>query len=63
MTQGGTLSVISYVICILPLICDLLAAHPHIMQTWYAENTGVGGTFDALHKHMKDILVKGTLRE
>ena len=58
VTQGDPLAMITYGIRTLPLICDLRTAHPHTMQPWYADDAVMGGTFEALHDHMRDLLVK-----
>ena len=62
VTQGGTLDRIAYGIGITLLIHDLHTAHPHVMQLWYAENSGAGGTFDALQEQTREFLVRGLPR-
>ena len=52
---------IAYGIGILPLICELRTAHPHATQPWYEYKSDVGGTFEALQDHMRDLLVRGPL--
>ena len=37
--------------------------HPHVTQPWYTENTGEGGTFNALHKHMWVMLTRESPQE
>ena len=37
-TQGYPLAMISYGIGILPLICELCTAHPHVKQPWYVDD-------------------------
>ena len=59
MTQGYTLTMISYIIVILPLIREFRAAHPHVMQLWYADDAGTGGTFADLQAHTRDLMVRG----
>ena len=53
---------ISYGIGILLLVFELCTAHPHIMQLWYADNSGAGGTFKVLHDHIQDLFVRGPLQ-
>ena len=60
VTQGDTLAVISYIIGILPLICELCAAHSQVTQPWYADNAGVGDNFMDIQEHMQDMLIHGT---
>ena len=36
--------------------------HNHVTQPWYAKNTGAVGTFEVLHDHMCDLLVRGPPR-
>ena len=43
MTQGYHLTMIVYGIGVLPLIRYLWDEHPHITQTWYADDAGAGG--------------------
>ena len=45
VTQGDPLSMISYGIGVLPLIRELRNAHPLVIQPWYADDVGAGGTF------------------
>ena len=59
MTQGYPLAIITYSIRILPLISELCTAHTHAMQPRYEVNTGMGGTFEAFHDHMRYLLVRG----
>ena len=40
VTQGDPLSMISYVIAILPLLHELLDVHLQVTQTWDADNAG-----------------------
>ena len=58
VNQGYPFSIIIYKIGILPLICELCTAHFHVTQLWYAENTGKGGTYDALQDHIRDLPVR-----
>ena len=53
---------IAYDIRIPLLVCKLHTAHTHVTQPWYADNTGAGGTFVALHDHTRELLVRGPLR-
>ena len=59
MTQWGTIVIIDYIIGILPLICDIRAAHSHITQLWYTDEAGAGGKFATLQEHMQDTMVRG----
>ena len=61
LTQGHPLAMITYGIRILPLICELRTVNTHIMQPCYREDSGAGGTFEALHDHMNDLLVRRPL--
>ena len=42
VTQGGPLAMIAYCIGVLPLIRELLGAHPRVTQPWYADDAGGG---------------------
>ena len=53
---------IAYGIDILPLVCELRAAHPQVTQPWYAYDAGLEGNFKALQDHMQEIMVRGHLR-
>ena len=53
---------IAYGILILLFILYLCTAHPHVMQPRYADNAVTKWTFDALHHHMTEFLVRGPLR-
>ena len=59
VTQGGPLATIVYGIGVLLLISELCTVHPNVMKPWYADVTGVGGTFYSLQEHMRDLLVRG----
>ena len=45
VNQGDPLAMIFYGIGVLPLIRDLRRDHPHVMQPWYADDAGAGGSF------------------
>ena len=62
MTQRGPLDRIEYGIGILPLICEIRAAHPDVMQLWYADDSFKGGKFEALQEHMQELMARGPLR-
>ena len=53
---------IKYVIGIHLLIQELRTVHPHVMQTWYADNADTGGRFDVLQDHMRDLLMREPLQ-
>ena len=53
---------IAYGTGILPLIRELRTAHPHVMQLWFTENEGAVGMVEALHDHMRNLLVRGPPR-
>ena len=46
VTQGDPLSMIAYVIGVLPLIRDIRRAHPRVTQPWYADDMGAGGKLE-----------------
>ena len=46
MTQGVPLSMVSYIIGVLPLIERLKAAYPDVAKPYYADNSGGPGMFD-----------------
>ena len=48
VTQKFPLTMISFGIGILLLICELRAAHPHVTQKWYVDDAGAGGELSAL---------------
>jgi hypothetical protein len=45
VTQGDPLSMFSYGIGILPLICRLKHEFPAVKQPWYTDDAGAGGCF------------------
>ena len=59
VTQGDPLSMIAYGIGVLPLICVLRRAHPHIMQPLYADDAGAGGQFWDVMAHFRDLQLRG----
>ena len=44
VNQWEPLTMIAYGIGVLPLIRDLRRAHPRVMQPWYADDAGRGGS-------------------
>ena len=60
MTQVYILYLIAYGIGILSLICELHAAHHQVMQPWYADDAGAGGTSAAFHEHTRDLMLRGS---
>ena len=59
MTQGDPLSMIACGIGVLHFIRDLRRDHPHVTQSWYADNVGAGGSFRAVMAHFRDLQLKG----
>ena len=55
VTQGDPLAMIAYGIGVRPLIRELRNAHPRVTQPWYADDTGVGGTFQQVQEHYRDL--------
>ena len=51
--QGYSLAMINYDIGILPLMCELRTADPHVTQPWYAYDASAGGNFAALQEHIQ----------
>ena len=45
VTQGDPLSMFAYALGLLPLVKRIRALHPNIMNPWYADDTGMGGSF------------------
>ena len=52
VAQGDPLSMISYVIGILPLISGLCSAHLQVTEPWYTDDAIAEGKFDALHENI-----------
>ena len=46
---------ITYGIGVLPLIRELLGAHPRVTQPWYADDAGAGGKFEQILVHLQDL--------
>ena len=59
VTQGDPLAMIAYDIGVLPLIRELQKSHPRVTQTWYADDEGVGGTFQKILEHFRDLQARG----
>ena len=55
VTQGDPLAMITYEIGVLPLIRELQVSHPRVTQLWYADDTGAGGKFGHILKHLRDL--------
>ena len=55
VTQGNSLSMITYSIGVLPLIRELQDAHPRATQSWYADDAGVGVEFGRILAHFQDL--------
>ena len=62
MNQGYPLAIIAYGIGVLPLIRDLWDAHPQVTQPWYDDDAGVGGYFEQILAHFRDLQVRGPPR-
>ena len=61
MTQEDPLATIACVLGILPFIWDLKTAHPGVTHPWYADDARAGGTFDGVHKHLDNLMVRDPL--
>ena len=63
VTQGFLLSVIAYVIGVLPLIREIRDAHPRVTQPWCADDAGGGGVgyLGKILTHFQDLQVRGAL--
>ena len=59
VTQGYPLSMIADGIGVLPLIRELLGAHPRVTQPWYADDTGAGEKFQNILEHIRDLQARG----
>ena len=59
VNQWYFLSMITYGIGILPLICELRVTYPQVTQPWYADDAGTGGKFTTLQEHMWGMMVQG----
>jgi hypothetical protein len=55
VTQGDPLSMFAYGIGLLPLIRALKVQFPEMEQTWYADDAGAGGKFDAIKRHFEKL--------
>ena len=62
VTQRDPLSMIAYGIGILPLIRELLDAHPRVTQPWYADGAGAWEKFGYIMEHFGDLQVRGPRR-
>ena len=45
-----------------PLIQELRKAHPDVTHPWYTDDTGAGGTFGGIRRHLDDLMVRGPPR-
>ena len=59
VTQGISLTMITYVIGILPLIKNLKRATPDVTQPWYADNDRALGTFERLDTYFYSLTCQG----
>ena len=55
-TQGDPLAMITYGLGTLPFIRDLQTAHPGVTQSYYADDTGMDGTFSGIIEHLNDLI-------
>ena len=62
VTQGGSLSMITYVIGVFHLIRNLRDAHPHVTQPWYADDAGAREKFGIILAHFRDLQARGLPR-
>ena len=58
MNQGDFLAMIAYGLGILPLIWDLRKDHPGVTRPGYAYDAGAGSTFDGIHKHLENVMMR-----
>ena len=58
-TQEDTLSMIVYVVGVLPLIRGLRGAYPRVKQLWYADNEVAGGKFPHILAHLRYLQARG----
>ena len=57
VTWVDSLVMVAYELGIFPLIQEFRKAQPGITQTWYADDTGVGGNFGGIHRHIDNLMV------
>ena len=62
VTQGDPLVMISYGIGVLPLIRELWNAHPRVTEPCYADDVKVGGAFQQVQAHFRDLQARGPAR-
>ena len=62
VTQLDPLAIIAYGIGVPPLIREIRGAHPHVTQTWYADDTGAGVNFSHILAHLWDLQARGPQR-
>ena len=53
---------VAYGLGILPLIQEFRKSHPGITQTWYADATGAGSTFEGIRINLDYLIVRVPLR-
>ena len=58
VNQGYPLAMIEYGLGILTFIWDFRTAQPGVTQTWYADDAGVGGTFNDIRWNLDDLMVR-----
>ena len=61
LAKGDPLEMWVYGLVIFPLIRELRKAHPGVTHTWYADESGAGGTFKGIRRHLDDLMVRGPL--
>ena len=62
VTRRDPLSMIAYIIGVLPLIREFQRAHPRVTQLWYADDAVAGGKFEHIQAHLRDFLERGPSR-
>ena len=62
VTQGGPLSMILYGLALVPLAARLRAAHPDVLQAWYADDSALKGKSRAIGAAMTLLLRLGPER-
>ena len=60
VTQRYPLAILEYGLGILPLIQELLKAHPDFTQPWYADESELGGIFEGIWRHLYNLMVIGS---
>ena len=62
MNQRDPLSIIAYVIGVLPIIRQLWGAHPRVTHLWYANDAGGRGKLKHILTHLWDLQARSPPR-